>query len=557
VRIFHQYYYFLLSTITLLIFTQGCQSDESDNTIAEIGNKQILQSEFISRYEDYILQTGIKDNILSRKEVLNSMISEILLLNFDKNEEIFQNSDYNKEIRWTENEAILGYLKDQEIYAKITVTDEEIRESFLRSNQKLAARHLFASSEEEINNLAELLKIGVDFNTLAKQSFTDSTLKSNGGYLGYFSWGDMDPQFEDKAFSMKVGEISSPIKINNGFSIIKLEDRVTHPLLTEDEYIRKKNKFEQILRIRNKKPSEKNYINNVVDFSRIKFNEDAVDNIWRKLEIKILDKKEITGDSSDDTKAFEYNGKVYSVAELNNKINEIPQYHLDKITSKEKFKTVIKGLILQENLLEIAKEKGYNKNLHVKNAIEKLSRNVFMRFKISEIVENSTMDDTLIYNFYHSNPDFFSTYEKISIQEILVEKLEEARKIKKLLKAGEDFGNLAKKYSIRKATAEKYGIIELTPIKKFGQFQNLFKKSKLNKIIGPLEIENIYGIFRVIDRTSSDPVPYEDAKDIANTAVKFKYKNEILRDYVDSLKLACDINIDYKNLGSAAIFQFN
>ena len=44
----------------------------------------------------------------------------------------------------------------------------------------------------------------------------------------------------------KIGEISEPVKLPNGYSIIKVEDKVTRPIITEPEYLSKKNKFEQI-----------------------------------------------------------------------------------------------------------------------------------------------------------------------------------------------------------------------------------------------------------------------------------------------------------------------
>ena len=135
-----------------------------------------------------------------------------------------------------------------------------MREAFSRVNEQIAARHLFAKTEEEANNLYELAKIGVDFNTLAKQVFTDSVLQNNGGYLGYFTWGDMDPAFEDAAYSLKVGEISPPIKTAYGYSIIKVEDKTVNPLLTESEFQRKKSHLQDVIKMRKKEPSEQEYI---------------------------------------------------------------------------------------------------------------------------------------------------------------------------------------------------------------------------------------------------------------------------------------------------------
>ena len=46
----------------------------------------------------------------------------------------------------------------------------------------------------------------------------------NGGALGYFSHGQMVPEFEKKAFSMKVGEVSEPVHTQFGWHLIKVTD---------------------------------------------------------------------------------------------------------------------------------------------------------------------------------------------------------------------------------------------------------------------------------------------------------------------------------------------
>ena len=52
-----------------------------------------------------------------------------------------------------------------------------------------------------------------------------SFLAKNGGYLGYFEHGQMVPEFEKKAFSMEVGEVSSPVRTQFGWHLIQLTDR--------------------------------------------------------------------------------------------------------------------------------------------------------------------------------------------------------------------------------------------------------------------------------------------------------------------------------------------
>ncbi len=82
----------------------------------------------------------------------------------------------------------------------------------------------------------ELLKQargGADFAALAKANSEDEGSAVNGGDLNYFGRGQMVPEFEQAAFSLKSGDISDLVKTTFGFHIIKVVDsqpETTRPL---------------------------------------------------------------------------------------------------------------------------------------------------------------------------------------------------------------------------------------------------------------------------------------------------------------------------------------
>lgn len=85
------------------------------------------------------------------------------------------------------------------------------------------ASHILAKTEEEIIKIKEEIENGKDFATAA-QEYSLCPSGQNGGDLGFFSRGQMVKEFENAAFSMKKGEISSPIKTNFGYHLIYLTD---------------------------------------------------------------------------------------------------------------------------------------------------------------------------------------------------------------------------------------------------------------------------------------------------------------------------------------------
>lgn len=87
-----------------------------------------------------------------------------------------------------------------------------------------AARTAARAQAEQV--LAEL-KNGKDFVTLAARYGQDGTAQ-NGGDLGWFGKGDMVPQFEAAAFTLKKGALSAePVESPFGYHLIKVDDRRT------------------------------------------------------------------------------------------------------------------------------------------------------------------------------------------------------------------------------------------------------------------------------------------------------------------------------------------
>jgi parvulin-like peptidyl-prolyl isomerase len=92
------------------------------------------------------------------------------------------------------------------------------------------ARHILVASEEEATQVISRLSSGEDFATLAEEVSIDPGTKSIGGDLGWFPTGIMVTEFEDAAFSMRIGETSQAVKSAMGYHIIQVLGREERPL---------------------------------------------------------------------------------------------------------------------------------------------------------------------------------------------------------------------------------------------------------------------------------------------------------------------------------------
>ncbi|SDU35982.1 peptidylprolyl isomerase [Desulfobacula phenolica] len=175
----------------------------------------------------------------------------------------------NKDQYKSEPKIKAVYLKfsPEDYKDTVSVTESDIKEYYeqhqeqFKIPQKIEARHILIKvnedAEEEVVKATEkrareiyvkAVDEGQDFEQLAKQ-YSEGPSKENGGYLGVFEKQSMVKPFADKAFAMKAGEISTPVRTRFGWHIIKIIakfDASTKTLAQSSEKIKKELKQQKL-----------------------------------------------------------------------------------------------------------------------------------------------------------------------------------------------------------------------------------------------------------------------------------------------------------------------
>ena len=84
---------------------------------------------------------------------------------------------------------------------------------------KMRVRHILLRTEAEAQEILKQLKDGADFAELARRRSADPSAEE-GGITGFFSAGDLDPDFESAVKQLKVGEMSGVVKTRLGYHVI-------------------------------------------------------------------------------------------------------------------------------------------------------------------------------------------------------------------------------------------------------------------------------------------------------------------------------------------------
>lgn len=113
--------------------------------------------------------------------------------------------------------------------------EEEITADVVPVEEQVWARHILVATEEEAQNIINLLNEGGDWTELAAEYSTDTSNKDNGGDLGWFNTTDMVQAFSDAAFALDTpGQISEPVQTDFGWHIIQFVGRREAQMSTAD-----------------------------------------------------------------------------------------------------------------------------------------------------------------------------------------------------------------------------------------------------------------------------------------------------------------------------------
>lgn len=267
-------------SILVLLFTFQAKAQQKqviDQVAAVVGKNVILQSDIENQYIQYRLQRGISGSAETiRCQILEDLLFQKLMLNqaeidsvevtdVQVNQEMerrlryFINelgsqekleAYYNKSINEIKNE-LRRLVKDQMLVQEVQngimnsveVTPSEIKnyyrtmpsDSIPMVNTEYEIAQIVKKPpisideklkvKERLFDLRKRILEGERFSTLAVLYSEDPGSARKGGELGFYGRGELYPEFEAVAFTLKDGEISEIVETEAGFHIIQMIER--------------------------------------------------------------------------------------------------------------------------------------------------------------------------------------------------------------------------------------------------------------------------------------------------------------------------------------------
>ncbi len=215
--------------VMLAFAMAGPVQAEENPVVAKVNGAEILYSD-VAEAQSLLPEQYRKipfEQIFST--LLDSLIDTRLSADDARKQDLDDSAAFKKEITRIENQLLQRNVMTAAI--EKAVTDDALKQAYEKmaasaeGNEEVHARHILLKTEKDALAVITDLDKGGSFVELAKTKSTGPSGPA-GGDLGYFSRGQMVPEFEQAAFALEKGTYSTtPVQTQFGFHVILQEDK--------------------------------------------------------------------------------------------------------------------------------------------------------------------------------------------------------------------------------------------------------------------------------------------------------------------------------------------
>ena len=219
--------------IVFISFTAIAQlsAEKKSLTLFTVSTAQVSTEEFLHLYRKNSLNKSEASTEQAVKEYLDLLINFKLKIAEAKARGLDTTQKFNKEFKTYREELKRPYRAEPDALDKLTKdTYQRLTEEVKASNILINVKPDAPPSDtlaafEKITQARHRVLQGESFEKVAGEISEDPSAKYNFGSLGYFTAMQMVYPFEEAAYTTKPGEISSIVRTQFGYHILKVYDR--------------------------------------------------------------------------------------------------------------------------------------------------------------------------------------------------------------------------------------------------------------------------------------------------------------------------------------------
>ena len=507
----------------------GCGDAEASPgaaVVAEVGDAVVTLDDVAELYLDLLLQAGVDGDPAALDAAVDALVHRRLLIEEAYDGGVDETAGYRAARDLAETKALVDLYTAQVMADDLAVTDADLRRTFVQMNTTYDARHLYARDEAAARRLRRRVLAGEPFEAVAAETFADSALAASGGRVGPFGHDDMDAAFEAAAFRLPLGEVSEPVRTATGWSVIRVDGRVTNPLLTESEFDRKRDQIARYVGKRKRTDARFALSRAVRDDLAPRFEPAALDRLvafatgagpaldaegraeWRRTPLVRFDGEGGAG--------------VWTVGDVEGRAASMTERQRAAVQDRASLQTFIEGLLVREEIAARARAAGLDDARVGRVVARRMEDWVFEDAKRRLRLQDDVPEDSLRAHFQAHRAGYVVP-ERVRASEVLVETRAEADRLAARLRGGADFAALAREHSLRPGAATAGGDLGAVGRDQLGRLAEPVFDAAPGALVGPVEVAGRYALVLRGEALPSRPMTYAEARPQVREALDVRF----------------------------------
>lgn len=533
---------------------------QENNILAGIGDKVITEQEFKVRYE--LTPQLFRENKKIVKELkfefLYSLIAEKLFSKYGDEIRLDTSAAVKESLEYFEEMFVRDALYKKVIRGKAKSKADSLLTFYLANANNVQMIYIYSEDLKEINNIYNLIKLGVSFDSLFAE------LKTDKNDTLVVSVGELNKSVEDQLFPLPDGSVSNPIRMQDGWYIFKILRRYNPVLYKSKGWENDYKNSEKIAIERAESELYNIYIKDFLSDKKMYINSKLLRIVASEI-YSVLNNR-----YSEEKSSPPYSLSIFDIPDIKKKLGSetlnltivdlvTKKYSVDNFISFLKFDIlsvdkIINSYIfnaLSNKLRKFAEYKmladegfrlGLQNSDDVKKQIQMWKDNYYMQLITSSFIDSADVTDQELQSYLQSSSKNIKT-KKVNIIQIFSENLETIEKILTEIESGKDFREIAEYYSSLYPVTQDKIESGYFSVNENGEIGRIADKMKLNEIYGPVPVDNRFLIFKLIDIKEDSVKISLNANEELRRELGYKKQHKSFNNFISNLAVKYNLKI--------------
>ncbi|MBU3183187.1 peptidylprolyl isomerase [Clostridium psychrophilum] len=238
------------------------------------------------------------------------------------------------------------------------------------------------------------------------------------------------------------------------------------------------------------------------------------------------------------------NGNKINQKDVDRSLLRFPQETQEHYKTDEGKRQFLDQIINFELIYNYALDSDMKKDPDYVEQMKLIGKDVLIQIGVKNILANINITEEEIKKYYEDNSGIFKSEETASAKHILVDTLEQIKKIKVEITNGMSFEEAAKKYSKCPSSAQGGNLGEFTRGKMVPEFEKVAFELKVGEISEPVKTQFGYHLIQLDKKSPGKVKSLEESRQTIVENISHQKQNEKYMSFVTELKDKYKVEIE-------------